>query len=91
MYNYVVSAQKPTSVAHSVVGNFTSPTDLNLVVGCALTRQQPRPCFKFEPVGAAATWHVHPSASTTAAAACRAGPLSDAAAYCPTAQEEHAD
>ena len=31
-YNYVVSAHKPTSVQHSVVGHFTSPTALNLVL-----------------------------------------------------------
>ncbi|DBA79836.1 TPA: hypothetical protein ACH3X2_007673 [Trebouxia sp. C0005] len=32
MYNYVVSAHKPTAVRHSVVGNFTSPSDLNLII-----------------------------------------------------------
>jgi len=32
MYNYVVTAQKPTSVTHSVVGNFTGPDDLNLII-----------------------------------------------------------
>jgi DNA damage-binding protein 1 len=31
-YNYVVTAQKPTSVTHSVVGNFTHEDELNLVV-----------------------------------------------------------
>lgn len=31
-FNYVVSAHKPTAVQHSVVGHFTSPDDLNLVV-----------------------------------------------------------
>ncbi|PSC68559.1 DNA damage-binding 1 [Micractinium conductrix] len=31
-FNYVVSAHKPTSVQHSAVGHFTSPTDLNLIV-----------------------------------------------------------
>lgn len=32
--NYVVTAHKPTAVTHSVVGHFTSATDLNLVVAC---------------------------------------------------------
>ena len=32
IYNYVVSAHKPTAVRHSVVGNFTSPADLNLII-----------------------------------------------------------
>ena len=31
-WNYVVTAHKPTNVTHSLVGNFTSPTDLNLIV-----------------------------------------------------------
>lgn len=31
-YNYVVTAQKPTSVSHSVVGNFTGAEDLNLII-----------------------------------------------------------
>jgi hypothetical protein len=31
-YNYVVTAQKPTSVKLSAVGRFTSATDINLVV-----------------------------------------------------------
>lgn len=31
-YNYVVSAHKPTAVRHSVVGNFTSASDLNLII-----------------------------------------------------------
>lgn len=30
--NYVVSAQKPTIVTGAVVGNFTGPNDLNLVI-----------------------------------------------------------
>ena len=29
----VVTAHKSTAVTHTVVGNFTSPTDLNLIVG----------------------------------------------------------
>jgi len=33
MFNYVVSAQKPTSVTHSACGNFTSTTSLNLIIG----------------------------------------------------------
>ncbi len=39
IYNYVVSAHKPTAVRHSVVGNFTSPSDLNLIM-----RHAPVPC-----------------------------------------------
>ena len=39
IYNYVVSAHKPTAVRHSVVGNFTSPSDLNLII-----RHAPVPC-----------------------------------------------
>lgn len=35
MYNYVVTAQKPTCVTHSAVGNFTDPNDRNLIVGYA--------------------------------------------------------
>ena len=31
-YNYVVTAQKPTAVSHSVVGHFTSPTELSLII-----------------------------------------------------------
>lgn len=31
-HNYVVTAQKPTAVNAVVVGNFTGPDDLNLVV-----------------------------------------------------------
>ncbi|ACO65083.1 predicted protein [Micromonas commoda] len=31
-YNYVVTAQKPTSVTHSLVGNFTHDNELNLIV-----------------------------------------------------------
>ena len=30
---YIVTAHKSTAVTHTVVGNFTSPTDLNLIVG----------------------------------------------------------
>jgi hypothetical protein len=32
IYNYVVTAHKPTNVTHSAVGNFTSPTHLNLII-----------------------------------------------------------
>ena len=36
-FNYVVTAQKPTCVSHSLAGNFTSPTDRNLIIGkCTL-------------------------------------------------------
>eukprot|EP01114_Cavostelium_apophysatum_P022802 TRINITY_DN8377_c0_g1_i1.p1 TRINITY_DN8377_c0_g1~~TRINITY_DN8377_c0_g1_i1.p1 ORF type:complete len:965 (-),score=280.18 TRINITY_DN8377_c0_g1_i1:487-3381(-) len=31
-WNYVVTAQKPTAVSHSLVGNFTSPKDINLII-----------------------------------------------------------
>lgn len=31
-FNYVVTANRPTNVQHSVVGNFTSATDLNLIL-----------------------------------------------------------
>lgn len=31
-FNYAVTAQKPTGVLASLCGNFTSPTDLNLVL-----------------------------------------------------------
>lgn len=31
-YNYLVTAQKPTSATHSVTGHFTSSRDLNLIV-----------------------------------------------------------
>jgi len=32
IWNYVVTAHKPTNVTHSCVGNFTSPQDLNLII-----------------------------------------------------------
>ncbi|KAI3988674.1 hypothetical protein MKX01_027038 [Papaver californicum] len=32
LWNYVVTAHKPTNVTHSCVGNFTSPHELNLIV-----------------------------------------------------------
>lgn len=32
MWNYVVTAHKPTNVTHSRVGNFTSPQELNLII-----------------------------------------------------------
>ncbi|KAJ8627269.1 hypothetical protein MRB53_020576 [Persea americana] len=32
VWNYVVTAHKPTSVTHSCVGNFTSPQELNLII-----------------------------------------------------------
>eukprot|EP00898_Chlorokybus_atmophyticus_P002114 jgi/Chlat1/2903/Chrsp2S04662 len=32
MWNYVVTAHKPTNVTHSCTGNFTSPNELNLIV-----------------------------------------------------------
>lgn len=30
-YNYLVTAYKPTAVTGALTGNFTSPTDLNLI------------------------------------------------------------
>ncbi|KAJ1622354.1 hypothetical protein T492DRAFT_326446 [Pavlovales sp. CCMP2436] len=36
-YHYVVTAHKPTNVTHAVVGNFTAPNDVNLIV-CKSTR-----------------------------------------------------
>ncbi|KAG0461871.1 hypothetical protein HPP92_020347 [Vanilla planifolia] len=32
VWNYVVTAHKPTAVSHSCVGNFTSPQELNLII-----------------------------------------------------------
>uniref|UniRef100_A0A2P2KL79 Uncharacterized protein MANES_06G061000 n=3 Tax=Rhizophora mucronata TaxID=61149 RepID=A0A2P2KL79_RHIMU len=32
VWNYVVTAQKPTNVTNSCVGNFTSPQELNLII-----------------------------------------------------------
>lgn len=32
VWNYVVTAHKPTSVIHSCVGNFTGPQELNLII-----------------------------------------------------------
>ncbi|XP_047333166.1 DNA damage-binding protein 1-like [Impatiens glandulifera] len=32
VWNYVVTAHKPTNVTHSCVGNFTSPQELNLII-----------------------------------------------------------
>ncbi|CAN6454566.1 unnamed protein product [Victoria cruziana] len=32
VWNYVVTAHKPTNVIHSCVGNFTSPQELNLII-----------------------------------------------------------
>ena len=31
-HNYVVTAQQPTAVTNCATGNFTSPTDLNLII-----------------------------------------------------------
>jgi hypothetical protein len=33
MYNYVVTAQQPTAVTQAVVGHFTGPGDVNLILG----------------------------------------------------------
>ncbi len=32
MWNYVVTAQKPTAVTHSVTGYWTGPSDQNLII-----------------------------------------------------------
>jgi hypothetical protein len=32
VWNYVVTAHKPTNVTHSCVGNFTAPNQLNLII-----------------------------------------------------------
>ncbi|CAH2080608.1 unnamed protein product [Thlaspi arvense] len=32
IWNYVVTAHKPTNVTHSCVGNFTGPQELNLII-----------------------------------------------------------
>lgn len=40
MYNYVVTAQQATAVTHAVVGHFTGPGDVNLILGCVGGRQQ---------------------------------------------------
>lgn len=32
MYNYVVTAHKPTAVTHSLVGHFTGANETNLVI-----------------------------------------------------------
>ncbi|KAL5977135.1 DNA damage-binding protein 1a [Asimina triloba] len=36
VWNYVVTAHKPTNVTHSCVGNFTSPQELNLIIAYVL-------------------------------------------------------
>lgn len=40
-YNYVVTAHKPTAVTASVVGHFTSPTDINLIISYVAVSQMP--------------------------------------------------
>jgi hypothetical protein len=32
LFNYCVTAHKPTAVIASVVGNFTGPNDVNLII-----------------------------------------------------------
>lgn len=49
VWNYVVTAQKPTSVTHSCVGNFTSPQELNLIVAYGSFPLFCRPYFFFLP------------------------------------------
>lgn len=36
VWNYVVTAHKPTNVTHSCVGNFTGPQELNLIIAYVL-------------------------------------------------------
>lgn len=36
VWNYVVTAHKPTNVTHSCVGNFTAPNQLNLIIAYVL-------------------------------------------------------
>jgi DNA damage-binding protein 1 len=33
IYNYHVTAHRPTAVTHCAVGNFTSSSDVNLIIG----------------------------------------------------------
>lgn len=33
IYNYCVTAQKPTAVRQCAVGSFTNSTDVNLIIG----------------------------------------------------------
>jgi hypothetical protein len=40
MYNYVVTAQPPTAVTQAVVGHFTGPADVNLILGCVAAAQE---------------------------------------------------
>ena len=42
-YNYAVTAHKPTSVAHSAVGQFTGPEDVNLILSYVVL-----PDFQYE-------------------------------------------
>jgi hypothetical protein len=36
IYNYCVTAHKPTAVTHALVGNFLSSSDVTLILGCVL-------------------------------------------------------
>ena len=36
MFNYVVTAHKPTAVPAAATANFTGPNDLNLILRCIL-------------------------------------------------------
>ncbi|GMN54596.1 hypothetical protein TIFTF001_023726 [Ficus carica] len=42
IWNYVVTAHKPTNVTHSCVGNFTAPHELNLIIAVS---DSPWDCF----------------------------------------------
>ncbi|XP_022762657.1 DNA damage-binding protein 1a-like isoform X2 [Durio zibethinus] len=62
IWNYVVSAHKPTNVTHSCVGNFTNPQELNLIIAkCTrieihlLTPQGLQPMFDVPIYGRIAT------------------------------------
>ena len=51
---YVVTAHKPSAVGHALVGAFTGPDDVNLIVSCVVMggrtererRARPRRCFR---------------------------------------------
>lgn len=38
MYNYHYTVHQPTAVTYCAVGNFTSATDVNLIIGCVRMR-----------------------------------------------------
>jgi hypothetical protein len=54
LFNYVVTAQPPTAVTHAVVGHFTGPGDVNLILGCAPARPAGRGLLRAPPLPLAA-------------------------------------